>query len=166
MPTLKLKCSVLLVMYSYVAKHPLQNELIHWEEFTTCFVTKAISISNINTMPKYVSYKETEIIWTIILLSVIHILGIGYDFITQLVLPHAAHWKEIGILLDVDSKQLEELEQTCPNDFIRCCKEMINKWLQSDRNVSQRKLFASIKLATVTPLQISQTHKMLNGIDL
>ena len=101
-----------------------------------------------------------------VLLSVIHTLGIGYDSITQLVLPHAAHWKEIGILLDIDSKQLEELEQTCPNDFIRCCKEMINKWLQSDRNVSQRKLFATIKLATITPLQISQTHKMLNGIDL
>ena len=70
------------------------------------------------------------------------------------------HWKEIGILLDVDSKQLEELEQTCPNDFIRCCKEMINKWLQRDRNVSQKKLFACIKLATVTPLQISSTHKI------
>jgi len=32
------------------------------------------------------------------------------------------YWKEIGILLDVDSKELEELEKICPNDFIRCCK--------------------------------------------
>ena len=76
------------------------------------------------------------------------------------------HWKEIGILLDVDIKQLEELEQTCPNDFIRCCKEMINKWLQNDRNASQNKLLASIKLATVTPLQINFTHRILNGIHL
>ena len=74
------------------------------------------------------------------------------------------YWKEIGILLDVDSKELEELEQTCPNDFIRCCKEMINKWLKSDRNASQKKLFASIKLATVTSPQINLTHKMLNGM--
>ena len=43
---------------------------------------------------------------------------------------------------------------------------MINKWLQSDRNVSQKKLFASIKLATATPPQISLTYKILNGIDL
>ena len=87
-------------------------------------------------------------------------LGIGYDSITQIVLPYAIYWKEIGILLDVDSKQLERLEQTCPNDFIRCCKEMINKWLQSDRNASQNKLIASIKLATVTSPQISLPHKI------
>ena len=43
---------------------------------------------------------------------------------------------------------------------------MINKWLQSDRNASQNKLIASIKLATVTPQQISLTHKILNGMDL
>lgn len=72
---------------------------------------------------------------------VCYVLGIEYE---QIVLPYAAYWKEIGILLDVDSKKLEELEQTCPNDFIKCCKEMINKWLQSDRNVSQQKLFASM----------------------
>ena len=62
----------------------------------------------------------------------------GCDSIRHIVLPYAIYWKEIGILLDVDSKQLEELEQTCPNDYIRCCKEMINKWLQSDRNASQK----------------------------
>ena len=90
----------------------------------------------------------------------------GCDSIRHIVLPYAIYWKEIGILLDVDSKQLEELEQTCPNDYIRCCKEMINKWLQSDRNASQKKLFASIKLATVTPPQISLTHKILNGMNL
>ena len=99
--------------------------------------------------------------YIIVLLSVI-ILGIGYDSITQIVLPHAIYWKEIGILRDVDSKKLEELEKTCPNDFIRCCKEMINKWLRSDRIISQRKLFESIKLATaaITPPQISLTHKI------
>ena len=67
------------------------------------------------------------------------------------------------MLLDVNSKQLEELEQTFPNDFIRCCKEMINKWLLSDRNASQKKLFASIKMVTTTPPQINLTHKILNG---
>ena len=100
-----------------------------------------------------------HIVYRIVLFISYLLLGIGYDSITQIVLPYAMHWKEIGILLDVDSKQLEELEQTCPNDFIRCCKEMINKWLQRDRNASQRKLFASIKLATMTPLQISLTHR-------
>ena len=84
----------------------------------------------------------------------------------QIVLPHAICWKEIGFFLDVDTKQLEELEQTCPNDVIRCCKEMINKWLQSDRNASQKKLCSSIKLATVTPLQIHIAHKIQNGINL
>ena len=95
-----------------------------------------------------------------------YVLDIGYDSIMHTILPHAMYWKEIGTLLNVDSKQLEDLEKTFPNYFIRCCKEMINKWLQSDRNVSQKKLIASIKQATVTPPQISLTHKILNGIDL
>ena len=73
---------------------------------------------------------------------------------------------KIGILLDVDSKQLEELEKTYPNDFIRCCKEMINKWLQTDRNASQRKLLASLKLATLTPSPISLPYDTPNGIAL
>ena len=90
-------------------------------------------------------------------------LDIEYDSVMHAVLPHAMHWKEIGILLDVDSKELEDLEKTHPNYFIRCCKEMINKWLQRDRNASQKKLFASIKLANVTPLQINLTHKIING---
>ena len=90
-------------------------------------------------------------------------LDIGDDFILQIVLPHAIHWKEIGILLDVDSKQLEELEKTYPNDFIRCCKEMINKWLQTDRNVSQRKLLACLKLATLTPLLVMRHQMVLHN---
>ena len=93
-----------------------------------------------------------------------YILGIGYDSIIQIVLPHAIHWKEIGILLDVDSKQLEEFEKTYPNDFIRCCKEMINKWLHTDRNASQRKLLACLKLATITPSSINQPYETLNGM--
>ena len=95
-----------------------------------------------------------------------YILGIDYDFIIQIVLPYAIHWKEIGILLDVDFKQLEVLKKTFPNDFIRCCEEMINKWLQTDRNASQKKLFACIKLATKTPSPVSFPHETLNGIVL
>ena len=89
-------------------------------------------------------------------------LGIEYNSIKQIVLPYAVHWKEIGIFLDVDSKELEQLEQTYHNDFVTCCKEMINKWLQSDRNATESKLFASIK-KTITPSQIS---KPLHGICL
>ena len=90
-------------------------------------------------------------------------LGIDYNSIKQIVLPYAVHWKEIGIFLDVDSKELETLEQTYHNDFVRCCKEMIHKWLQSDKNATQNKLFESIKLAIITPSQIS---KPLHGICL
>ena len=83
-----------------------------------------------------------------------------------MVLPFAVHWKEIGILLDVDFRELEKLEKTFQNDSIRCSEEMIKKWLQSDRNATKKKLLTSIKLATVSPTQISVTHGKLNGIDL
>ena len=65
---------------------------------------------------------------------------------TQIILPHATLWKEIGILLNIDSDQLEEVQQSCSNVSIRCCKVMILKWLQNDKTASQEKLIASIKL--------------------
>ena len=65
---------------------------------------------------------------------------------TQIILPHAVLWKEIGILLNIDPGQLKEVKQSCSNDSIRCCKEMITKWLQSDKTASQEKLIASINL--------------------
>ena len=65
---------------------------------------------------------------------------------TQIILPHAVLWKEIGILLNIDPGQLEEIKQSCPNNSIRCCEEMIIQWLQSDETASQEKLIASIKL--------------------
>ena len=67
------------------------------------------------------------------------------DLITK-ILPHAKLWKEIGILLNIDPSQLEKVKQSCSNDHIRCCKEMIMKWLQSDITASQEKLNTSIKL--------------------
>ena len=103
--------------------------------------------------------------WIIIKLLIL--VGIvSDDSITQVILPYAMYWKGIGMLLDVDSKTLVELEQTSPNDFIRCCKEMINKWLQNDRNASQKKLIVSTKMAAVTSLQMSSSDKILNGMDL
>ena len=76
-------------------------------------------------------------------------LGTGYliqDSFTQIILPHAVLWKEIGILLNIDQSQLEEVKQSCSNDSIRCCKEIIMKWLQSDKTASEEKFIASIKL--------------------
>ena len=84
---------------------------------------------------------------------------------TQLIIPHAQHWKEIGILLDIDFNQLEELEQTYHNDLTKCCKQMIQRWMQTDKNPSHKKLVISIKLATTTqPLQINpHLNRFFNG---
>ena len=77
------------------------------------------------------------------------LFGTGHliqDSFTQTILPHAVLWKEIGVLLNIDPDQLEEVKQSSSNDSIRCCKEMIMKWLQSDKTASQEKLTKSIKL--------------------
>ena len=49
-------------------------------------------------------------------------------------------------MLNIDPDQLEEVKQSCSNDSIRCCEEMIMKWLKSDKTASQEKLIASTKL--------------------
>ena len=68
------------------------------------------------------------------------------DSFTQIILPHAVLWMEVGILLNIAPVQLEEVKQSCSNDSIRCCKKMIMKWLQNDKTASQEKLTSSIKL--------------------
>ena len=80
---------------------------------------------------------------TFILLGTVHLKK---DSMTQIILPHALLWKEIGILLNINPDQLEEVKQSYSNDSIRCCKEMILQWLHSDETASQEKLIGSIKL--------------------
>ena len=55
-------------------------------------------------------------------------------------------WEEIGILLNIDPGQIKEVKQSCSNNHIQCCKEIIMQWLQSDETASQEKLMESIKL--------------------
>ena len=50
-------------------------------------------------------------------------------------------------MLNIDHGQLEEVKQFCSNDPIKCCKEMIMKWLQYDKTASQEKLTTSIKMS-------------------
>ena len=67
------------------------------------------------------------------------------------VLPlYAAHWKKIGVFLDVQPGLLERIEHDHPVKADGCCMDLFIKWLQGKDNVTWEKMFEAIDLATVS----------------
>ena len=66
------------------------------------------------------------------------------------VLPlYAAHWKKIGVFLDVQPGLLERIEHD-HRSADGCCMDLFMKWLQGTDNVTWEKMFEAIDLATVS----------------
>ena len=58
--------------------------------------------------------------------------------------PHyATQWKQIGILLGLDSQSLEDIEDNS-TDFKQRCSQMLMRWLEMDPTASWQKLFTII----------------------
>ena len=67
------------------------------------------------------------------------------------VLPlYAAHWKKIGVFLDVQPGLLERIEHNHPVNADGCCMDLFIKWLQGTDNITWEKMFEAIDLATVS----------------
>ena len=64
------------------------------------------------------------------------------------VTPHyAAHWRRIGIFLDIIPGELDIIESDHFGNCRECCDRMLTKWLDVDTSASWEKLKCSIKLA-------------------
>ena len=62
--------------------------------------------------------------------------------------PHvAAHWRRIGIFLDIIPGELDIIESDYFGNCTECCNRMLAKWLDVDTSASWEKLKDSIKLA-------------------
>ena len=62
--------------------------------------------------------------------------------------PHfAAHWRSIGIFLDIIPGELDIIESDHFGNSTECCNRMLAKWLDVDTSASWEKLKDSIKLA-------------------
>ena len=59
----------------------------------------------------------------------------------------AAHWRRIGISLDIHHGELEIIESDCFRDCRECCDRMLAKWLDVDVNASWEKLRNAITSA-------------------
>ena len=67
------------------------------------------------------------------------------------VLPlYAAHWKKIGVFLDIQPGLLERIEHNYPVNADGCCMDLFIKWLQGRDDVTWEKMFEAIDLATVS----------------
>ena len=65
------------------------------------------------------------------------------------VLPlYAAQWRMIGIILGMQSGQLEVIKADYPNNAVECCTNLFIKWLQGNENVTWEKMFEAIDFVT------------------
>jgi len=65
-----------------------------------------------------------------------------YKHITPL---YPAHWKDIGIYLDMEVEQLQIIQADHPNDSSKSCKVLWEKWLEYNSDATWEKLFGAIK---------------------
>ena len=74
--------------------------------------------------------------------------------LVQHFIPHyAANWKDIGILLGLDSNTLNLINADHPTDDKSCCREMLEMWLKMDRVASWEKLFTATESTAVSSSQ-------------
>ena len=67
------------------------------------------------------------------------------------VLPlYAAHWKKIGVFLDIQPRVLERIEHKHPVNVDGCCMDLFINWLQGTDNVTWEKMFEAIDQATIS----------------
>ena len=67
------------------------------------------------------------------------------------VLPqYAAHWKKIGIFLEIQPGQLEVIQSNNPGDANGCCTDLFIKWLEGVGNVKWENMFEAIDQAAIS----------------
>jgi len=54
---------------------------------------------------------------------------------------YATHWREIGVLLNLDNPKLDIIKADNPNNVVRCCDVMLSEWLRLDLSATWKKLF-------------------------
>lgn len=64
-----------------------------------------------------------------------------YNIVTP---EYAAHWKVIGILLDISKGYLDGIEKSYPTNTFWCCNKMLESWLEMDTSATWRKLIQII----------------------
>jgi len=89
------------------------------------------------------------------------------DLYTVITPNYAAHWKLIGILLEIPKGQLDAIESGFPTNSVWCCNEMLGLWLRINATVTWRDGIAAIDSPAVVssvqnfPLMTSEDN---NGI--
>ena len=71
-----------------------------------------------------------------------------YDYVVGNV---AKYWKELGVQLLRSDKtnELEIIETNYPHDVVRCCKCLLEKWLESSVDATWNQLIEALKSPSV-----------------
>ena len=64
------------------------------------------------------------------------------DINKYIVPKFSAHWRMLGILLDVRSTKLDDIAKN--EDDQKCSKEMLKQWLHTDGEATWRKLLEAV----------------------
>ena len=75
---------------------------------------------------------------------------------------YAAHWKYIGVYLDIELGRLNIIRADHPGDASGCCNDLWEKWLELDCDATWDKLFTAIDSALPSASTSTGIHSQLN----
>ena len=82
-----------------------------------------------------------------------------YKYVTPC---YVAHWKDIGVYLDIELGHLETIKADHPGDTSGCCKDLWKKWLELDYDATWDKLFTAVDFALPSASTSTGIHSQLN----
>ena len=73
------------------------------------------------------------------------------DLNTHAIHKAAVSWKTLGTVLlhSHDAEQLKRIEKNYSHDVIQCCRQMLKKWLETDKDASWEKLIRGLQHPSV-----------------
>jgi len=64
---------------------------------------------------------------------------------------YAAHWYEIGVLLDIPEGRLATIKLNFPSDSFKCCNEMLGLWLKCNTSVKWKDVITAVDSPAISP---------------
>jgi len=72
------------------------------------------------------------------------------DLYTLITLNYAAHWKEIGVLLDIPEGRLAAINSDYPSNSVKCCNEMLAIWLKRNTSAKWKDIITAVDSPAVS----------------
>ena len=79
------------------------------------------------------------------------------------VMDHCAHWKELGVLLEVEPSELDVIERDRPRESKDCMVAMLDAWLKSKPRNPEKQLEDALLQQNGEKLSHAQLHACMHA---